>query len=397
MSESVSHYKGRFSKRQFAGSLITIVAAAVLVIALIWTNEGPEAKLEDLPPLKVVLVEIKRQDVTPVETVVGRLQPIRTTQLKFEVQGRVRERLVEPGMSVAGGQALLRLNEDDLRDQFIQAESQYHIEQAGIRRDQRMLELAKDNLALQQVEVRRLEQLSHDSLVSVSHLDAARRQVLSLDSTVSELQYNVATAQTRLALKKSRRDVARRNLERATLSAPFKGHVNQVKVHVGDYVAATEVVATIVDVSSLDLQLDVRSRVAAALVLGQEIIVHVGTQLIYGKLIALQPDPDIFTNTHTLRIRLPEGNVQPGMLASAELPLVTQSDAITIPVSSVATHEDESHVYVFEDGHLRQVPIAISQRVGSEYIISSGPAPGELIVARDVSGLVNGQQVVANL
>lgn len=396
MSRSANHDKSRFSKRQFAGSLVAVVATAVLVAALLWTHEAPEAKLEDLPPLKVVLVEVKRQDVTPVETVFGRLQPIKTAQLKFEVQGQVKERLVEPGMSVTAGQALLRLDDDDLRDQLTQAEFQYHIEQAGIWRDQRMLELAKDNLALQQAEVQRLEQLSHDSLVSASHLDAARQQVLSLDSTVVELQYNVATAQARLALKKSHRDLAHRNLHRATLSAPFTGHVNQVKVHAGDYVTATEVVATVVDARSLDLQLDVRSQVAAALVLGQEIMVHVGAQSIRGNLIALQLDPDVFTNTHGMRIRLPEGNVQPGMLASAELPLAKQSDVITIPVSSVATHEDENHVYVFEDGHLRQVPVVISQRVGSEYIVSSGLVSEEFIVARDVSGLVDGQQVVAN-
>lgn len=397
MSESINHDRSGFGRRQIAGSLITIVAAAVLVGALFWTHEGPEAKLEELPLLKVVLVEVKRQDLTPTETLVGRLQPIKTAHLKFEIQGRVQQRLAEPGMFVNAGQALLKLDDGDLQDQFTQAESQYHIEQAGIQRDQRMLELAKSNLALQQAEVRRHEQLNNDSLVSASQLDAARRQMLSLDSTVSELQYNVATTKARLALKKSNHDVAHRNLQRATLSAPFEGYVNQVRVQIGDYVTATEVVATIVDISSLDLQLDVRSKVAAALAPGQEIMVYADSQPVHGKLIALQPDPDASTNTHALRIRVPGDGARPGMLASADLPLVKQSSAITVPVSSVATNAGENYVYVFENGFLKRVSVEISQRVGSEYIISSGPAFGELIVARDVSGLVSGQQVIADL
>ena len=397
MKESTNQSSEELGSRQLAGSLIAIFTAAILVGALFWTQKGPEAKLEELPPLKVVLVETKRQDLVPKESLTGRLQPTKTAQLKFEVQGRVKQRLVEPGISVDVGQALLILDDEDLQDQFTQAESQYLIEQAGIKRDQRMLKLAKDNLALQQAEVRRFEQLSDDSLISASQLDAARQQMLSIDSQVSDLQYKVTTAKARLALKKSERDVSERNLQRATLTAPFAGFVNQVNVQVGDFVTATEIVATIVDTSSLDLQLDVRGKVAAALSLGQNITVRVDSLSIKGKLIALQPDPDASTNTHALRIRLPGEKIQSGMLASADLQLIQQRDVITIPVSSVATNAGESHVYIFEDGVLKRIPVVISQRVGSEYIISSGIESGELIVARDVSGLADGQQVVADL
>lgn len=397
MKESTNHSNEELGSRQLAGSLIAIFTAAILIGALFWTQEGPEAKLEELPPLKVILVETKRQDLVPKESLTGRLQPTKTAQLKFEVQGRVKQRLVEPGISVDVGQALLMLDDEDLQDQFTQAESQYLIEQAGIKRDQRMLKLSKDNLALQQAEVRRFEQLNDDSLISASQLDAARQQMLSIDSQVSDLQYKVTTAKARLALKKSERDVTERNLKRATLTAPFAGFVNQVNVQVGDFVTATEIVATIVDTSSLDLQLDVRGKVAAALSLGQNITVRVGSLSINGKLIALQPDPDASTNTHALRIRLPGEKIQSGMLASADLQLIQQRNVITVPVSSVATNVGESHVYIFEDGVLKRISVVISQRVGSEYIISSGIKSGELIVARDVSGLADGQQVVADL
>lgn len=397
MAESTNHRSEEFGSRQLKRSLIAIFAAALLVGALFWTQKGPEAKLEELPPLRVVLVEVKQQDLIPKESLTGRLQPIKTAQLKFEVQGRVKQRLVEPGVAVDAGQALLMLDDEDLRDQFTQAESQYLIEQAGIQRDQRMLKLAKNNLALQQAEVRRFEQLNDDSLISASQLDAARQQMFSLDSQVSDLQYKVTTAKARLALKRSERDVVQRNLDRATLQAPFAGYVNEVNSQVGDFVIATEIVATIVDTSLLDLHLDVRGKVAAALVLDQHINVRVGTQLIHGKLIALQPDPDTSTNTHALRIRLSGESIQSGMLANAELPLVKQSDAITVPVSSVATNAGESYVYSFQDGRLKSMPVVISQRVGSEYVIASGLQSGELIVARDVSGLTDGQQVVADL
>lgn len=380
--------------KQLWGSVVAIVIATVMILILVFTDKGPEAKLEELPPLKVVLLEVQRQDVLPTEALTGRLQPEKTAQLKFEVQGRVQQRLLEPGVFVELGQEILKLDAQDLKDQFTQAQSQYDIEQAGIRRDQRMLKLAKQNLELQKAEVQRYEKLNDDSLISASQLDAARQQMLNLDSQVSDLQYKVATSQARLSLKQSERDVAQRNLQRATLTAPFSGYINEINTEVGDFVTATQIVARVVDTSSLDLHLDVRGEVAAALKLNQEVDVVVGSTTIAGKLIALQPDPNISTNTHAIRIRVSGEKVQSGMLASADLPLDQQINVITVPVSAVATNAGENFVYMFEEGELRMLPVIINNRVGSQYIISSGLEAGMKIVARDVAGLKNGQRVI---
>ena len=395
MTDSGQHQGNSNASRQLIASLIAIATAVVLVVALVWTKKGPEAKLQELPPLKVVLLEVQRQDLSPTESLTGRLQPVRTAQLKFEVQGRVKERLVEPGVFVEQGDELLKLDAQDLQDQFIQSQSQYDIEQAGIRRDQRMLKLAKQTLELQKAEVQRYEQLNSDSLISASQLDAARQQMLTLDSQVSDLQYKVTTSKARVALKESERDLTQRNLERATLAAPFSGYVNEINVEVGDYATATQIVVIVVDTSSLDLQLDVRGEVVAALKLNQEIDVVVGSNTIPGKLIALQPDPNISTNTHAIRIRLPGDQVQSGMLASADLPLSQQVDVLTVPVSAVSTNAGESFVYSYQDGVLDKLPVVVSNRVGSKYIIASGVEAGVQIVARDVAGLKDGQRVIA--
>ena len=380
--------------KQLWGSVVAIVIATVMILILVFTDKGPEAKLEELPPLKVVLVEVQRQDVSPTEALTGRLQPEKTAQLKFEVQGRVQQRLLEPGVFVELGQEILKLDAQDLKDQFTQAQSQFDIEQAGIRRDQRMLKLAKQNLELQKAEVQRYEKLNDDSLISASQLDAARQQMLNLDSQVSDLQYKVATSQARLSLKQSERDVAQRNLQRATLIAPFSGYINEINTEVGDFVTATQIVARVVDTSSLDLHLDVRGEVAAALNLNQKVDVVVGSTTIAGKLIALQPDPNISTNTHAIRIRVSGEKVQSGMLASADLPLDQQINVITVPVSAVTTNAGENFVYMFEEGELRMLPVIINNRVGSQYIISLGLEAGMKIVARDVAGLKNGQRVI---
>jgi len=339
---------------------------------------------------------VQRQDVSPTESLTGRLQPVKTAQLKFEVQGRVEQRLLEPGAIVQQGDELLKLDAKDLQDQLTQAQSQFAIEQAGIQRDQRMLKLAKQNLQLQQAEVQRYKKLNSDSLISASQLDAARQQMITLDSQVSDLQYQVSTSTSRLSLKESERDQAQRNFQRATLVAPFHGFVNEVDVQVGDFVTANQVVASVVDTSSLDLHLDVRGEVAAALKLNQDVNVVVGSKVMPGKLIALQPDPSASTNTHAIRIRLAGDDVQSGMLASADLSLGQRADVITVPVSAVSTNAGENFVYTYSDGLLNKVAVNLSSRVGSQYIVSSGLQAGAKIVARDVAGLKDGQRVITD-
>ncbi len=397
MSDSENQLiKSNNAPKQLIGSIAAIVITIMVVGLLFLLQKGPQAKLEELPPLKVLLQEVQRQDVLPTESLTGRLQPVKTAQLKFEVQGRVQQRMLEPGTQVQQGDEILKLDAKDLQDQLTQAQSQFDIERAGILRDQRMLKLAKQNLQLQKAEVQRYEQLNNDSLISASQLDAARQQMLSLDSQVSELQYKVSTSKARLSLKEAERDVAKRNLERATLIAPFHGYVNEINAEVGDFVTANQIVATTVDTSSLDLHLDVRGEVVSALRLNQSVDVIVGSKVIPGKLIALQPDPNISTNTHAIRIRLSGNDVQSGMLASADLPLGERVDVITVPVSAVSTIAGESFVYAFFDGSLKKIAVDLSSRVGSEYIVSSGLQAGTKIVARDVAGLKDGQLVITD-
>ena len=145
------------------------------------------------------------------------------------------------------------------------------------------------------------------------------------------------------------------------------------------------------------MNLDVRGEVVAALALNQEIDIRVGEKTIPGKVIALQPDPNVSTNTHEIRIRLSGKHVQSGMLASADVPLGQQAGVLTVPVSAVSTNAGESFVYRYKNGELNKLPVVISSRVGSKYIIADGVEAGVQIVARDVAGLKDGQRVVAEI
>jgi RND family efflux transporter MFP subunit len=370
-----------------------LLALAGLIILLLLTRPQPATVLQTQTILPVRTTTVTTHELDPVETVSGTLEPMRKAQLHFELNGQVRERHVEPGQAVAAGAALLALDAGDYQDALDSAESRLELEVRSIARDRELLELAQRNRMLQEGEVRRLEQLGKDSLVSRSLLDEARGKLLGLESEVARLRTSVATADTRLALLRAERNRAARDLVRTRLDAPFAGIVNAVSAQVGDYVTSSAAVVELVDVSALDLYVEVRGELARALSQGQQVGVTVDGRQHAGRIVGLQIDPDPVTFTHALRVRLTGEGLRPGMVAQAELPLGRLAGVLAVPVTAVLQDEGRSYVFRVREGALQRVAVGTGRRVGDLRVVQDGLQAGDVIVTRDVAALSDGQQV----
>jgi RND family efflux transporter MFP subunit len=378
---------------QFGLIVVIVIIAMIIVWLLIWTKPLPEAKLAQLVPIKVSLSEVEEREVQPFEQVTGRLQPIKTAQIRFEVAGKVVTRKVEPGERVSTGAELMNLDSADYRDQLQQVAAELVIEEKGERRDKDLLRYAQKNLELQQQEEQRLQSLVGRNLIAQSQLDSARQRVFDLQAEVARLDYSVATNNARVRMKRAQRDITKRNLERATLRAPFGGAVNEVFIDEGDYVNANQIALTLVDTSEFDIQLDVRGEVIAVLELQQQVDVVINNAAGKGEIVALQLDPDINTNTHQIRVRVPKENAQAGMLAIVSLPLSAQEKSKLVPVPAVLNLHGKSYVYTVEKGIVKQLPVKLGRRIGNEVIVLHGLTVGQRVVARDVNSLAANQKV----
>ena len=378
---------------------IVIIIAGIAIITILivwllhWSKPQPQATLEQLAPVKIALTKAEKRLVQPYETITGRLQPIKTAQLRFEVPGKVVSRNIEPGTYVKAGAVLMVLDASDYQDQLQQVEAELIIEQKGVGRDKDLLKLAQNNLQLQQQEEQRLERLVERNLIAQSQLDSTRQRVFDLQADVARLEYSVATNNARVRMKKAQRDIAKRNLVRTSLIAAFDGVVNEVFIDEGDYVNANEIALTLVDASELDVQLDVRGEVIAELALGQMVDVQSGKEKLQGNVVAMQLDPDINTNTHQVRVRVASNNVQSGMLATVYMPLSAEAESMLIPVSAVLNQFGNSFVYIVDTNIVKKTPVQLGRRISNEVVVLSGLFVGQEIVSRDVNSLADQQQV----
>ncbi len=374
-----------------------LLGLLVAGVVLLLTAPDPEPQLQEAAVTRVFVTSVDLHDLLPTETVSGRLDPARKAALHFELSGQVERKAVEPGQVVRAGDLLLALAAGDYTDTLAEAKAQLVQETRNIKRDRELLKLAQENYALQKNDLARLEQLGAESLVSKSHLDEVRIQLIRLESEVAQLKASTGSADARLALKQAARNRAARNLERTQLQAPFDGTVNAVNVQSGDYVTPSQTVVELVDAAALDLYAEVRGDVVQSLSQGQVVPVVVNGQEHEGEVIALQLDPDPVTFTHALRIRLAGNAARPGQVAQVRLPLTARRGVTAIPASAVLFEEGRTFIFRVNGDTLEQVAVQLGSRVDDWQIVLQGIRPNDRVVARDVAALSDGQKVVAEM
>ncbi len=380
-------------------SLSAVLITVGLVAGVFWTEPGPRLVEREVLPLRVVVSELQTHDVQPQRTLTGRFEPVKTSDLKFEVAGRVAARYVETGARVAAGQPLLVLDDRDYRDVLTAAQADFDLVAAEVERDRQLLTLAGDNAKLQQQEVARLESLIKVELVSQSALDAARQKLIDLQTEEARRGHSVSVATARLDLARSERDRATRDLERTRLVAPFAGVVNRIGVEVGGYVGAGQFALTIVDVSRFDLLLHVGGETASVLEAGQPVEIEVSEArtpegTLEGELVSLQVAPDPETFTYEARVRAAAEGLRAGMTARARLPQPRRNDVITVPIAAVQYLDGRTYVFVEYDGALKRTRVSLGARIADSVIVEEGLEPGLRVVVHDVDRLADGQKVV---
>ncbi len=252
-------------------------------------NEQDLKQLSDQTPTRVRVVQSQAQLKTRYASVRGKTQNKRTVQVRTEIQGRVVNRAVERGQSVAANQLLCRLAVED--KQVALVESQQRVNQAKIDYDG----------------AKQLQAKGYNS-----------------ESAIAAAKANLATARAEL----KRRDLALRKTE---IRAPFAGFVEDIHLEIGDYVQPGTACATLVDLSPMLLVGRVSERVVLNIEPGIGAIGELADRsLVSGPITFVGRQDDPTTRTYAIEVEL---NNESGKLRSG---MTTQ---IRIPVDETFAHK----------------------------------------------------------
>lgn len=252
-----------------AVSLLIIAAGIFGFYALV---HKPEAEASNKTPPAVPLVHTEA--ILPHEgsldiAVDGLVVPFREIEVAAEVAGKVvfKDEACDSGRFVTRGTRLITIDPRDyeiaarrLENQLEQAVASIEELQVEIGNTDKLIELAEDQLTLEQNEVDRLAGLIQDRIVTDSDLDRAKQTVLSARNGLVQLTNQLHLLKTRQRRLESARDLvvtdlekAKLDLERTEIEAAVDGVVIEDMVERDSFVQKGELLFKLEDTAAVEV------------------------------------------------------------------------------------------------------------------------------------------------
>jgi RND family efflux transporter MFP subunit len=304
-----------------------------------------------MPPAKVRLVTIRRENLPSVIELTGTIRPAQRAQLAARLMGAIEEMPVALGQHVRAGELVVRISAAEISARLVQAQAQLN----AVRRD---LERERDLLAK-----------------NASTADMVR----GLEDRFVGAQAGVREAEAMLGY--------------ATILAPFDGVVARKSASLGDLASPGLPLLELEGTSDFQVEVAVPDSLVPALLPGAKILIDPAPAAPFtGTLAELSSAADAGARTVLAKITVPTGiHARSGQFVRAQLP-GAPTPALWAPASAVSTIGQLERVFVCGAGDRAVLRLIKTGTVRGDRIeILSGLDDGERIVELPAATLREGQ------
>ena len=382
----------RRSKPPVALLAVLVVIAALAAVAIWWFNRPKPAAVRTL----VVYQAGGGVGDRTLLNASGYVTARRKATVSSKVTGKVVEVLIEEGMKVEAGQVLARLDASNVDKSLKLAEAQAESSRKALNETQANLSQAERELA-------RITQLAVEKISSPSELDRAEAEAKSLRARLERQQAEVGVADGEVEVWRQQRDDT-------IIRAPFSGIVTSKDAQPGEVISPISAgsgftrtgICTIVDMSSLEIEVDVNESYINRVKSGQPVEATLDSYpewQIPSKVIAIIPTAD--RQKATVRVRVGFVKLDPRILPdmSVKVAFQTAGDSkpversITIPKSALRQRDGRDVVWVVRDGRIEARAVTVGATRGDEVTIAGGLNGGERVVLDGPANLAEGARV----
>jgi len=376
-----------------------VVVATVLVLSgaaayFFWFKPNSTVEVST-----TVAREVRGDVAATVLNASGYVTARRRATVSSKFTGKVTEVLIEEGMLVEEGQVLARLDDSNIRASYQLAEAQLLSTRRSLKETETLLNEAILNLD-------RSKRLQEKGLASEVEFDRSRALAGSLEAQLNRKQADIAVSERQL-------DIYRLQLEDTVIRAPFTGVVVGKNAQPGEMISPVSAgggftrtgIGTIVDMSSLEIEIDVNEAYINRVTAGQEVVATLDAYpdwKIPCHVIAIIPTADRQRATVEVRVgfnQLDE-RILPDMGVKVAFQEVDESKAadagssvILVQRNSVIEREGRDIVFVVNDGRVERRAVSTGEIRGNEIQVRSGLSPGETVVSGVPPELVDGDAV----
>ena len=344
---------------------------SILIVGFFWWLFLSDDELKEVTTFTVKSLEMSDASATSILDASGYVVARRRATVSSKMTGKVLKVFIEEGMYVEEGQILAQLDDSTMKADLNYSQSQLN---EAIRIFNRTKELAKDELASQ------------------ASLDAARASVEGLE-----------------ALNAVREQV----VQDMKILAPFSGVVVYKAAQPGEMISPVSAgggftntgICTIVDMDSLEVEVDVNEAFINRVKPGQPVITNLNAYPkwdIPSEVIAIIPTAD--RNKATVKVRiallerdervLPDMGSRVSFLRKVEnkSPEIVK-EGVMIPLAAVAIKDDQSVVQALDGSKIRFTKVEVVEETANYARVIDGLKSGMTVVAIFDDELEDSQQV----
>lgn len=289
----------------------------------------------------------------------GTLEANEQIEVRSEVSGVVEQINFEEGSMVTKGQALIKVNDIELRAQLKQVQT------------------AK----------------------GLSSENARRAKLLLEKEAISQEEFDVATAEYQSA--QAQVQLIQAQLSKTIVRAPFSGKIGLRSISKGSYISPNTLIAQLVNTSQLKITFSIPEKYAQTMKVNQTLTFTTSGSKETYKATIYAIEPAIEIESRTLRIRAitnnNDGKLIPGTFANVSLPLEKLQNALLVPTEALIPIQNGKKIFVVENGKAKEIIVETGARTDKEILITSGLKAGDTILTSGVMSLRNDSPVKVKL
>ena len=380
------------------GKIFGIILAAILAVALV---AGATFYSRNSAPVVEVAAAQKAGNAGPTALLnaSGYVTPRRRATIAAKITGRVIGVYFDEGVHVKEGQILAKLDDSDVKRA---------LDSAVADRNSTKAQIADYEVQLKNAEllVHRSKELQAAGVQSQEIVDNA---VTSADS----LRAKIALTKEQVAAAESRINEAQQAVDNTVIRAPFEGIVVSKDAQVGEMVSPISAgggftrtgIATIVDMNSNEIEVDVNEAYIARVVPEQRVTAVLDAYpdwQIPSKVRTVIPTAD--RQKATVKVRISFIKLDPKILPDMGVKVTFLGDepkkqagavepVATVPTAALRDDNGSKIVYIVKDNKLERRAVKPGNPRGSDTEIFAGLTPGDLVVTKGPPDLHDGESI----
>jgi RND family efflux transporter MFP subunit len=353
---------------------------------------------EQAPDVQLVVARADKGARAALLNASGYVTPRRRATVAAKITARVNEIFADEGMRVEAGQVLAKLDDADARVRLASAVAD---------RDAMAATLGelRVNLTNAERELKRNDELFKRGLIAEQQRDQAR-------TTVESFRARMALVREQVGASEAKIQMAQQDLDNCIVRAPFDGIVVSKDAQRGEMVSPISAgggftrtgIATLVDMTSLEIEVDVSETYIARVRPGQPLTAVLDAYpdwQVPAKVRTVIPTAD--RQKATVKVRatfeqldpriLPDMGVKVSFLGDA--PTAPPAGRVLVPKAAIRDDGGKPIVFLYRDGRVERRAVGLGQARGNDQEVIAGVADGDQVVvagAKD-KALRDGQRV----